>query len=108
MRISDEIREQIRKDYATGKYTYRALAAKYGISYTSIGRILIPEYEEREREKNRIRQRERTYDQPKAIYKMNVSFYAQDQPLVDKVKSVYNIQEYIKGLISSDIKKENS
>ena len=39
-RVPDEIRAQIRADYATGKYSQRALARKYGVSHTTICRII--------------------------------------------------------------------
>ena len=39
-RIPDEIREQIRADWATGQYTQRELAEKYGVGQTSIRRII--------------------------------------------------------------------
>ena len=102
MRINDEIREAIQKDYETGKYSYASLGAKYGISSTSIGRIVNPDYQEREREKNKIRQR--SYNQPKPAYTANIRFYDKDQALIQKVKSVENIQQYIKDLIEADIK----
>lgn len=104
MRIKDEIREQIINDYKTGQYSYAALGAKYGVSGTSIGRIVNPEYQEREREKNRLRQR--NYTPEKAEYNINLRFYEQDLELVEKVKSVDNKQTYIKGLIRQDIDKE--
>ena len=106
MRINDEIRAKIREDYATGKYSYASLGAKYGVSSTSIGRIVNPEYQEREREASRIRQR--TYEQPKAAYAFSLRFSETEQALIDKLKSVYNKQQYIKDLITADIKKEKS
>ena len=39
-RIPDEIRAQIRADYATGNYTYAQLAEKYGVSHMTIRRIV--------------------------------------------------------------------
>lgn len=105
MRIKDEIREKIIKDYETGQYSYATLAAKYGVSPTSIGRIVNPEYQERERERSKIRQR--NYEQPKPKYMVNLRFYEKDQDLLDKVKSVDNIQTYVKDLIRKDISKEN-
>lgn len=39
-RVPDEIREQIRADYATGNFTQVQLAKKYGISQTTIWKIL--------------------------------------------------------------------
>ena len=106
MRINDDIRAKIREDYATGKYSYASLGAKYGVSGTSIGRIVNPEYQKREREATRIRQR--TYEQPKAAYTFSLRFYEKDQDLIEKLKSVYNMQQYIKDLIATDIKKGNS
>lgn len=106
MRINSEMRKKIIEDYKTGKYTYASLEAKYGISRTSIGRILNPEYYEREKEKNKIRQR--AYDAPPAQYTVNLRFYAQEQALIDKVKASNNKQQYIKGLIKADIDKEDS
>ena len=38
--ISDEIREQIRADWATGQYTKSALARKFGYGRTTISRII--------------------------------------------------------------------
>ena len=101
--MNDEIRNQIIADYKTGNYSYASLSAKYGISRTTIGRIVNTDYAEREREKNRIRQR--SYIQPKPNYVFNLRFYNNDQELLDKVKSVDNIQQYIKGLIREDIEK---
>lgn len=106
MRIKDEIRKQIIKDYKTGDYSYASLGAKYGISGTSVGRIVNPDYQEREREKNKLRQR--NYEQPKAKYSINLRFSEQDQELIDKVKSVDNKQTYIKDLIREDLAKEKS
>ena len=103
MRIKDETRKEIIADYKTGMYSYAALAAKYNISSTSVGRIVNPEYEEREREKSKIRQR--NYEQPKPNYTVNLRFYDKDQDVIEKVKSVDNIQTYIKGLIRKDIGK---
>lgn len=102
-RIKPEIREQIIADHKTKKYSYAALGAKYGISPTSIGRIVNVEYYEREKEKNRIRGR--SYTQSRAKHTVNVKFYENDQPLIDKIKSVDNKQQYIKDLISKDIKE---
>lgn len=106
MKIKDEIRKKIVKDYKTGQYSYASLGAKYGVSSTSIGRIVNPEYQEREREKNKLRQR--NYEQPKAEYSINLRFYKQDHELVEKIKSVDNKQTYIKDLIRADIDKEIS
>lgn len=106
MKIKDEIRNQIIEDYKTGQYSYASLGAKYGVSGTSIGRIVNPEYQEREREKSRLRQQ--NYTQPKADYNINLRFYKQDQELVEKIKSVDNKQAYIKDLIRKDIDKEKS
>lgn len=39
-RVPDEIREQIRADYATGNYTYVQLAHKYGVHPMTIRRII--------------------------------------------------------------------
>lgn len=106
MKIKDEIRDKIIEDYKTGQYSYLSLAEKYGVSGTSIGRIVNPEYQEREREKNKLRQR--NYEQPKAEYNINLRFYKQDHELVEKIKSVDNKQTYIKDLIREDIAKEKS
>lgn len=103
MRIKDEIRKQIIKDYKTGHYSYSALSGKYNISTTSIGRIVNPDYYEREKVKNKIRGQ--SYQQPKPKYNVGVKFYETDQALIDKIKSVDNKQQYIKDLIAEDIKK---
>lgn len=103
MKIKDEIRNNIISDYKTGHFSYATLAAKYGVSSTSIGRIVNPEYREREREKNNLR--EKNYKRPKARYNVNLRFGEQDQLLIDKIKSVDNIQTYIKELILEDISK---
>ena len=105
MRINDKIREQIKKDYATGKYSHASLGAKYGVSRTSIARILNPDYREKERVASRIRQR--NYEQTPPTYSVNLRFYDKDQELIDKLKSVGNIHQYIRDLIAADIKKEN-
>lgn len=104
-RIKPEVRKQIIADYKTKKYSYAALGAKYGISATSIGRIVNPAYYEREKEKNKIRGQ--SYKQPQAKFAVSVKFYEQDQVLIDKVKSVDNKQQYIKNLINDDIKKNS-
>lgn len=106
MKIKDEIRNKIIEDYKTGQYSYASLGAKYGVSGTSVGRIVNPEYQEREREKNRIRKQ--NYIQPKAEYNINLRFYKQDHELVEKIKRVDNKQTYIKNLIREDISKEKS
>lgn len=103
MRISEDVKKQIREDYSTKKYSYAALAVKYGVSGTSIGRIVNPEYQEREREASRIRQR--SYEQPKPAYSLNIRFYDKDKALIEKVKSTQNIQQYIRDLIAADIEK---
>lgn len=102
MRIRPEIRKQIIKDYKTKRYSYAALGAKYGISGTSVGRIVNPDYYEREKEKNKIRGQ--SYKQPRAKFTVSVKLYDKDQPLIDKLKSVDNKQQYIKDLIAEDIK----
>ena len=101
MKINSEIRKQVIQDYKSGKYSYAALAAKYGISGTSVGRIVNPEYQAREREKSKIRQR--SYEQPSPSYSLNLRFYDKDQPLIDKLKSVDNKQQYIRDLIRDDL-----
>lgn len=106
MKIKDETKNKIRRDYKTGQHSYASLALKYGISSTSVGRIVNPEYQAREREKNKLRQK--NYKQPKAKYSVNLLFYEQDQELLNKVKSVDNIQAYIKNLISEDITRGDS
>lgn len=103
IRIAEETREKIRADYRTGQYTYATLGKKYGISGTSVGRILNPDYEDREREKNRIRQR--SYSHPRPAYSVNLRFSDKEQTMIDHIKSVYNIQQYIKNLIAADMKK---
>lgn len=40
VRVPDEVRNQIRADYATGNYTQRQLAKKYGVHLATIRRIL--------------------------------------------------------------------
>lgn len=106
MRIRPEIREQIIKDYKTKKYSYAALGAKYGISPTSVGRIVNPDYYEREKEKNKIRGQ--SYQQPQPKYTVNVKLYEKDQPLIDHLKQVDNKNQYIKDLISDDMNTETS
>lgn len=106
MKISDEIQEKIREDYKTGQYSYAALAAKYGVSGTSVGRIIKPDYRERERARNKARKY--SYNSPKPEHSMLVRFYKKDQALIKKVKSVPNVQQYVKDLIEADIEKENN
>lgn len=103
MRIKPEIREQVIADYKTKQYSYASLGAKYGLSATSIGRIVNPDYYEREKVKNKIRGQ--SYKQPKPKHTVNVKFYEKDQALIDKIKSVDNKQQYIKDLIAEDMKK---
>lgn len=43
IKITDEIRESIIKEYATGKTSHRKLAAKYGVSKTTIENVLNPD-----------------------------------------------------------------
>ena len=105
VKIKDEIRQKIIEDYKTGQYSYASLGAKYGISGTSVGRIVNPVYQERERERSKIRQR--SYEQPKPKYMVNLRFYEKDHKLIDKIKSVDNIQTYVKNLIRKDIDKGN-
>ena len=105
MRINDQIRKQIIKDYATGKYTHASLAAKYGVSRTSVARITNPDYREKEREAQSIAQR--SYVLPKPTYSLNIRFYDKDKELIDKLKSEDNVHQYIKDLIAADIKKGN-
>lgn len=104
-KINAQIREQIIADYKTKQYSYASLAAKYGTSPTSIGRIVNTEYYEREKEKNRIRGR--SYKQSKPKFTLNVKFYEKDQPLIDKVNTVDNKQQYIKDLISKDMESDS-
>ena len=101
VRISKEIREQIIADYKTKQFSYAMLAAKYGTSPTSIGRIVNTEYYEREKEKNRIRGRSYKQSQPK--YTVNLKLYEKDQPIIDHIKQVDNKNQYIKDLISKDM-----
>lgn len=103
MRIDDITRKAIQEAYRTGDYSYADLSRMFGVSSTSIGRIVNPDYQIREREKSKIRQR--TYKPSKAAYSVNLRFYETEGHLIRKLKSVYNIQQYIKDLIDRDIKK---
>jgi hypothetical protein len=58
-RITPEIEEAVRRDYVPGLFGYRHLQARYGISHSSIRRILSPEYEERQRILSRDAKRRR-------------------------------------------------
>lgn len=103
MRIDDKTRSEIREAYQSGRYSYADLAEMFGVSTTSIGRIVNPDYQERERVNSKMRQR--TYTPPKTAYAVHLRFYDDDAHLISKLKSVYNIQQYIKGLIETDLKK---
>lgn len=103
MRIDDETRLKIIEAYKTGIYSYADLARMFKVSSTSIGRIVNPAYQKRERENSKIRQRR--YTPQKAVYAVNLRFYDNEDHLVNKLKSAYNMQQYIKGLIEKDIEK---
>lgn len=104
MRITPEIRQQVIDDYKTKRYSYAALGAKYGISSASVGRIVNPDYYEREKIKNKNRWSKYQTVQPK--YTLTVKFSENEQDLIDKVKNESNKRQYIKDLIKKDIEND--
>lgn len=103
--LSEEIKKKIREDWATRKYSYAALGAKYGVSAPTVGRVVKPEVYEREKEKSKIRAREsRAKGGVKTDKTFLVRFYEQDKEVLEHFNSMPNKQVYIKGLIKQDMK----
>lgn len=97
---------EIREKYSSAKTTHRALAEEYGVSYTTINRILNSDYADRERARNRERNKRN-----KDAYNMNSKYYTfcfnteKDADVIDKLDSVENRQGYIKELVRRDIEE---
>lgn len=66
VKLSDEQRENIKKDYATGEISIRGLERKYGVSRRLIQFILFPERQEKAKKDFAERQKDgRYYDKDK-------------------------------------------
>ncbi len=66
VKLTDEAKERIREEYATGNISMRGLAKKYNVSRRLIDFIINPERQERARQQFLERQREgRYYDKEK-------------------------------------------
>lgn len=77
---SEELRQAIRDDYATGSYSYRNLAEKYGVSAPTIGSVVKGKNTSRLSEESRQRLyedyysgRERNYSRLSEKYGVSVS-----------------------------------
>lgn len=101
MKLNDKDRESLVKDYESGKFSYSSLAAKYGISRTSVGRIVNPSLYEKEKEKNR--DRNKGYVNPHYQKPLLIRLYKKDKDIEDHLNNVDNVQAYIKELIRKDI-----
>ena len=104
-KLSLEAQAEVREKYASGNYTIRTLALEYGVSHTTIGRIIKPENYKKEKEKNRIRMKNADYStSTKSIsFKFNTET---DAPVIEKLESVPNRHDYLRQLILSDIQQE--
>lgn len=66
VKLTDDDRESIREEYATGMFSQRDLAKKYGVSRRLITFVLDPEKEERAKQQFAERQKDgRYYDREK-------------------------------------------
>lgn len=97
---------EIVKKYKTGAATHRVLAEEYGVSRSTINRILNPAYAANEREANRERiNRNRSLYEDK-IKKYRLTLHtSNDADIIEKLEAVDNRQGYIKQLIRSDIEQ---
>lgn len=107
-RLSEEQIEEIKREYTVNRTSYQALAKCYGVSSTTIGRIVNPSYAERERQANSAR-----YKAKREIYERNrkrcvgLSLHnVYDADIIAKLESVPSKLGYIKELIRKDINKE--
>lgn len=95
--------QEIIEKYNTGRYSQRALAKEYDVSYASIMRILRPDYYAKEKEKNRIRMGsmpQPTDSLKQYSIKLNPS---SDAAVIEKLESVYNRNDYLRQLVLKDI-----
>lgn len=58
--VSDEVREAIRRAYVPGVFGFKAVAKRFGVSPSTVRRIINPERAERDRQLSRAAKRRRT------------------------------------------------
>ena len=92
-KFSEQQKDEIRKMYATGKYSIRALGRYFNVSHGSLDYILFPERIEKRKEYHKqhwINNKERLSKQHKEYYENNKDF-------VREMHRKYNITNYEKN-----------
>ena len=106
-KLNKQQKVEIKEKYEAGGITIRGLADEYGVGATTISRIIYPEYAEKERES--LKNRTDVSSKEKSAKTYAVRFHSEkDAALLEKLESVDNITDYIRGLVREDIGgKEN-
>lgn len=107
-KLSDEQKEIVLKRHENGD-SNRKIAKDFNVSYTTIARILNPDYAERVREVNRKNLKSiRDSGKLNSIQFPPLILHPEkDADIITKLNSVSNRQGYIKKLIREDILKNS-
>lgn len=112
-KITEEKREQIRAEYATGMYTYPELAVKYAVHVNTIFRICKEESYQTQLASNRLYQKRNVkeiYERRRGSHKMySLTLHKEtDADLIAKLDSVENYSAYLRSLLLDALAKEQS
>jgi len=110
-KLTEEQRQQIRLEYASGMYSYAALAAKYDVHQNTIFRICKEETYLAQLESNRKYQQrniQEIYERRKGSHKVyRLTLHKEnDADVIDKLDSVENYSAYLRNLILADLNRE--
>jgi len=112
-KITDEQRKQIRAEYASGLYSYPALAAKYDVHPNTIFRICKDETYQIQLAANRQYQKRNVkeiYERRKDRHKVySLTLHKEtDAALIAKLDGVENYSAYLRNLLQEALAKEKS
>lgn len=101
-KLTAEQIEEIKEKYLSCNASIRSIAEDYGVSRTTINRILNPQYAEAEREKCRQRWQKNQAGYARRHYSFSLNTNT-EADIIKKLDSVKNKQKFIKGLIRKEI-----
>ena len=112
VKLSPEVRKEIRTLYTSGEYSYSQLAAKYNVSINTISRCVNDPTGEKTREENRRYYQENAKEINLRAIAVNKEFRIKlnrnsDAEMIEFLESKENLRQYILGLIKEDMKKQN-
>lgn len=112
VKLSPEVRKEIRTLYTSGEYSYSQLAAKYNVSINTISRCVTDPTGEKTREENRRYYQENAKAINQRSIVANKEFRLKlnrkiDAEIIEFLENKENFRQYILALIKEDMKNSN-